>query len=82
MRVTLTDTGPLLPACDWMVLLAERISPVRGSTRRMKPICVVTPELSLAGYPPEDLVMRPAFLDLVMDLDKGSYVPVYADVVL
>jgi heme-degrading monooxygenase HmoA len=26
--------------------------------------------------------MRPAFLDLVVDLDKGSYIPVYADVVL
>ena len=24
---------------------------------------VVTPELSLCGYPPEDLVLRPAFLD-------------------
>src|SRR5204863_8941455 len=24
---------------------------------------VVTPELSLSGYPPEDLVLRPAFLD-------------------
>ena len=25
---------------------------------------------------------RPAFLDLVLDLDKGSYIPIYADVVL
>src|SRR5664279_5988844 len=24
---------------------------------------VVTPELSLCGYPPEDLVLRPAFVD-------------------
>src|ERR1700720_286786 len=24
---------------------------------------VITPELSLCGYPPEDLVLRPAFLD-------------------
>ena len=24
---------------------------------------VVTPELSLCGYPPEDLVLRPAFID-------------------
>ncbi|HET9046534.1 MAG TPA: nitrilase-related carbon-nitrogen hydrolase, partial [Casimicrobiaceae bacterium] len=24
---------------------------------------VVTPELSLCGYPPEDLLLRPAFLD-------------------
>lgn len=26
--------------------------------------------------------MRPEFLDLVLDVDKGSYVPIYADVVL
>jgi len=25
---------------------------------------------------------RPPFLDLVLDLDKGSYIPIYADVVL
>ncbi len=31
-----------------------------------------------------DLVQgtRPAFMDLILDLDKGSYVPIYADVVL
>ena len=26
---------------------------------------VLTPELSLAGYPPEDLLLRPAFLEAV-----------------
>ena len=25
---------------------------------------------------------KPAFMDLILDLDKGSYVPTYADVVL
>ena len=31
--------------------------------RRSGAALVVTPELSLCGYPPEDLVLRPAFLD-------------------
>jgi NAD+ synthase (glutamine-hydrolysing) len=33
------------------------------SGRRDGASLVVTPELSLCGYPPEDLVLRPAFLD-------------------
>src|SRR6476469_11097812 len=31
--------------------------------RRAGAALVVTPELSLCGYPPEDLLLRPAFLD-------------------
>src|SRR6266576_193292 len=31
--------------------------------RRGRAALVVTPELSLSGYPPEDLLLRPAFLD-------------------
>ena len=31
--------------------------------RRSGASLVVTPELSLCGYPPEDLLLRPAFLD-------------------
>src|SRR6478609_4362653 len=34
-----------------------------GEGRRDGAALVVTPELSLCGYPPEDLVLRPAFLD-------------------
>ena len=34
-----------------------------GEGRRAGAALVVTPELSLCGYPPEDLVLRPAFLD-------------------
>jgi NAD+ synthetase len=33
------------------------------AARRAGASLVVTPELSLCGYPPEDLVLRPAFLD-------------------
>ena len=34
-----------------------------GEAERAGARFVVTPELSLCGYPPEDLVLRPAFLD-------------------
>ena len=34
-----------------------------GDAERAGARFVVTPELSLCGYPPEDLVLRPAFLD-------------------
>src|SRR5215510_10981805 len=33
------------------------------SARRARAELVVTPELSLCGYPPEDLVLRPAFVE-------------------
>ena len=34
-----------------------------GEGQRAGAALVITPELSLCGYPPEDLVLRPAFLD-------------------
>ena len=38
--------------------------PRGGGRRRARGArLVVTPELSLCGYPPEDLLLRPAFLD-------------------
>ncbi len=39
--------------------LLEAIGQARGAGAAL----VVTPELSLCGYPPEDLLLRPAFLD-------------------
>jgi NAD+ synthetase len=39
-------------------ILAATVEAERAGAR-----LVVTPELSLCGYPPEDLVLRPAFLD-------------------
>ncbi|CAG0983169.1 NAD+ synthase (glutamine-hydrolysing) [Burkholderiales bacterium] len=42
---------------------ARRILDAAGAARRGGAALVVTPELSLCGYPPEDLVLRPAFLD-------------------
>jgi NAD+ synthase (glutamine-hydrolysing) len=41
---------------------AERILGAVAEARRAGADLVVTPELSLCGYPPEDLVLRPAFL--------------------
>ena len=42
---------------------ARRILDASGAARRGGASLVVTPELSLCGYPPEDLLLRPAFLD-------------------
>src|SRR5438093_10766237 len=42
---------------------ATAILAAAGEAGRAGARLVVTPELSLCGYPPEDLVLRPAFLD-------------------
>jgi NAD+ synthase (glutamine-hydrolysing) len=42
---------------------ARRILDAVAAARRDGAALVVTPELSLCGYPPEDLVLRPAFVD-------------------
>lgn len=42
---------------------AQRLFAAIDEARRGGASLVVTPELSLSGYPPEDLVLRPAFLD-------------------
>jgi predicted amidohydrolase len=41
---------------------AARILAAVDEARRGGADLVVTPELSLCGYPPEDLLLRPAFL--------------------
>jgi len=41
---------------------AQRILDAVAEARRGGADLVITPELSLCGYPPEDLVLRPAFL--------------------
>src|SRR4030095_3060837 len=53
----LTQTVGDLPAN------ARRILDAAAQGRAAGARLVVTPELSLCGYPPEDLVLRPAFLD-------------------
>src|SRR5450432_2490769 len=42
---------------------ARRILGAAEEGRAAGASLVVTPELSLCGYPPEDLILRPAFLD-------------------
>ncbi len=42
---------------------ARRILEAAARARAAGASLVITPELSLCGYPPEDLVLRPAFLD-------------------
>ena len=42
---------------------AARILDAVDKARRVGAELVVTPELSLCGYPPEDLLLRPAFLE-------------------
>src|SRR5258708_34062698 len=46
---------------------AERILGAVAEAKRGGADLVVTPELSLCGYPPEDLVLRPAFLAACAD---------------
>ncbi len=42
---------------------ARRMLEAVGQAERAGATLVVTPELSLCGYPPEDLLLRPAFVD-------------------
>jgi NAD+ synthetase len=42
---------------------AKAILEAVAAARRARADLVVTPELSLCGYPPEDLVLRPGFID-------------------
>ena len=42
---------------------ARKLATAIDEGRRGGAALVVTPELSLSGYPPEDLLLRPAFLD-------------------
>src|SRR5213080_4761224 len=46
---------------------ATAILQAAGEAKRAGAKLVVTPELSLCGYPPEDLLLRPAFLDACAD---------------
>jgi NAD+ synthase len=46
---------------------AARILDARGRAAALGADLVLTPELSIAGYPPEDLVMKPAFIAACRD---------------
>src|SRR5260370_9674530 len=46
---------------------AARILEAAAEARRGEAQLLITPELSLCGYPPEDLLLRPAFLSSCAD---------------
>jgi NAD+ synthase (glutamine-hydrolysing) len=60
MHIALTQLNQVLGDLrgNGAAILCAAAEAERGGAR-----LVVTPELSLCGYPPEDLVLRPAFLD-------------------
>jgi NAD+ synthase len=45
----------------------ERLRRARAEAARLGADLVLTPELSIAGYPPEDLVLKPAFVEACME---------------
>ena len=55
---------------------AERIRRARAEAARLGADLLVTPEFSIAGYPPEDLVRKPAFVaaceEAIADLAAGT----------
>jgi NAD+ synthase len=64
MAETLTlALAQLNPTVGALAHNAEKILAARAEGARLGAELVVTPELSLAGYPPEDLVRKPAFIE-------------------
>jgi NAD+ synthase (glutamine-hydrolysing) len=50
---------------------ARRIAAMARSAHQQGALVVLAPELSLTGYPPEDLLLRPAFIDACMQALAG-----------
>ena len=44
----------------------DRLRRARAEAGRLGADLVLAPELAIAGYPPEDLVLKPAFIDSCM----------------
>jgi NAD+ synthase len=63
LRIALAQINPHEGALDRN---AERIRAARAAAAAQGADLVVTPEFSIAGYPPEDLVLKPAFVDACM----------------
>ena len=57
--ITLAQLNPTVGDVDGQRRQGARRA--RRAPRPTAPICVVLPELFIAGYPPEDLVLKPAF---------------------
>lgn len=59
LKIALAQINPHLGALDRNL---AKIRAARAEAARLGADLVVTPELSIAGYPPEDLVLKPAFV--------------------
>lgn len=60
LRIALAQINPHEGALD---INADRIRRARAEAASAGADLVVTPEFSIAGYPPEDLVLKPAFVE-------------------
>lgn len=60
LRIALAQINPHLGALD---ANADRIRRARADAAAAGADLLVTPEFSVAGYPPEDLVLKPAFIE-------------------
>ena len=65
LKIALAQINPHLGALDKNL---EKIRAARIEAARLGADLVVTPELSIAGYPPEDLVLKPAFVAACQDI--------------
>lgn len=65
LKIALAQINPHLGALDKNL---AKIRAVRAEAMRQGADLVVTPELSLSGYPPEDLVLKPAFVSACMEM--------------
>ncbi len=59
LRIALAQINPHLGQIEANV---ARIRAARAEAARLGADLVVTPELSISGYPPEDLIRKPAFV--------------------
>jgi NAD+ synthase len=59
LRIALAQINPHEGALD---VNADRIRRARAEAAAAEADLLVTPEFSIAGYPPEDLVLKPAFI--------------------
>lgn len=60
LRIALAQINPHVGA---LRANAERIRAARAEGARLGADLVITPEFSISGYPPEDLVRKPAFVE-------------------
>jgi NAD+ synthase len=63
LRIALAQINPHEGALD---VNAARIRAARAEAAQAGAQLLVTPEFSIAGYPPEDLILKPSFVDACM----------------